>query len=231
MANPGPSLPNPLVNVGTFPTDGIDFSANYIINTNSVGGSGYAPEFPRPPFLPGTQAFGSNGSMYVFVQVGASNSPIANTAAAPSTILPWMAVQIDQNFLATPLNTTGFFNKWAFGINSTPNTVVFYNTSTISSYFWAAIRGANLAVLAGNIAANSAYNHSYGQTAATSAGRVIALSSPSYVVTGIVFTQSYNTGSVNSASAAGPGLPVQLYATWPRMSTASNANTGGPGPE
>ena len=43
------------------PQAGVDFTATYTVDTA-------APEYPGPPFLPGTRMFGTNGSCYIFVK-------------------------------------------------------------------------------------------------------------------------------------------------------------------
>jgi hypothetical protein len=72
-----------------------------------------------------------NATEYLFVQVGANTTgyPAVNTTSAlggiatAATITPWMALQIDPiGYFTSPLNTTGFFNKWFFGVNACGNT-------------------------------------------------------------------------------------------------------------
>jgi hypothetical protein len=197
-------------NASVIPTEGIDFSAFYQINVNSSGGPNYTPEFPLPPFPVGMHAFGANMSEYVFVQ-------------AMQAVKPWQAVDIDQNFhafLAT-FNSTGNVPGYQIGWwQGFANSMAFQNTSTIPTYFWAAIRGENLGMLGrvgalantalylctGSAGVLTTFNLSPTNTTVTSQFRAYSQN----LVDGAIFTTSVNTGSVS------PSQPVTGYALWPR---------------
>lgn len=79
----------------------------YYTNIATAGGS-VTPEFPAPPFLPGTQAFGSDGSQFVFVQASTSISLSDFVViSAGNTVNPFLANSItttNAGVLATEVN-------------------------------------------------------------------------------------------------------------------------------
>lgn len=72
---------------------GIDPTIYY---TNlATAGASVTPEYPAPPFIPGTQAFGSDGSQFVFVQASTSISLTDFVVInAGNTVNPFMANSI-----------------------------------------------------------------------------------------------------------------------------------------
>lgn len=111
-----------LNNLGVDPTQ-------YVIATASV-----TPETPAPPFLPGTQAFGSDGSAFVFVQASTSISLTdfvvinSGTNAAP--------------YMANSVTITAVQSSLAVGLGST-GLIVSGSVSYIpaGAYFWACTKG------------------------------------------------------------------------------------------
>jgi hypothetical protein len=198
----GPSAPT-AANFSTLPTDGIDFTQVYTINTSSSGGANYAPEFPAPPFAIGQRVIGSNDSEYVFCQV--------NTGS----IAQWSAVAIDNLFQVSTLTMALASKKYQFGI--APVAATFTNTTTIATYMWIAVKGSNLAVL--TRAASTAFARTM-YVSTTSPGRLTTQSLTSGIVTGIVLTQS-----ASPAFTANSSMATQLFATWPRMSVGASGNT------
>lgn len=105
----------------------------YYAQATTAGGS-VTPEYPAPPFLPGTRAFGSDGSEFVFVQASTSISLTdfiainSGTAAAP--------------YQANSINTTNVWSSFYVGIGATglilKQSVTFIPAG---SFFWACVRG------------------------------------------------------------------------------------------
>jgi|HubBroStandDraft_1064217.scaffolds.fasta_scaffold269337_1 hypothetical protein len=135
----------------TLNMEGVDPTL-YYLNTYSAGGS-ITPEYPAPPFLPGTQAFGSDGSQFTFVQASTSISltdfVVINTGQA---VAP---------FQANSISTTNVFGSLVTGIASS-GLVLKQSVSFIpaGAFFWACTRGTFLpatnsgSVLAGMPASN-----------------------------------------------------------------------------
>ncbi len=116
----------------TLNMEGVDPST-YYVNTYSAGGS-ITPEYPAPPFLPGTQAFGSDGSQFVFVQ--------ASTAI---NLTDFVAINTGQAVAPYQANSVTSTNIWASllcGIGST-GLVLRQSVTTIpaGAFFWACTRG------------------------------------------------------------------------------------------
>ena len=95
------------------------------------------PETPAPPFLVGTQAIGSDGSQFVFVQASTSISLtdfvlIANNA-------------VTNSYAANSVTNTNVVSSLAIGLGST-GLVVKQSVSFIpaGAYFWALTRGQNV---------------------------------------------------------------------------------------
>jgi hypothetical protein len=66
----------------------------YYTNIETAGGS-ITPEYPAPPFTPGTQAFGSDGSQFIFVQASISISLTDFVViSAGNTVNPFIANSI-----------------------------------------------------------------------------------------------------------------------------------------
>lgn len=116
----------------TLNMEGVDPTV-YYLNTFSAGGS-ITPEYPAPPFLPGTQAFGSDGSQFTFVQ--------ASTSISLTDFVVINAGQAVAPFQANSVSTTNIFGSLATGIAST-GLVLKQSVSFIPSgaFFWACTRG------------------------------------------------------------------------------------------
>ena len=101
----------------------------YYTNTASV-----TPETPAPPFIPGTQAFGSDGSQFLFVQastaINLTDFVMINTG---TNAAPYQANSISNTNIATSIPV---------GIGST-GLVLRQSVTTIpaGAYFWALTRG------------------------------------------------------------------------------------------
>src|SRR5215469_12849710 len=76
----------------------------YYTGIATAGGS-VTPEYPAPPFIPGTRAFGSDGSEFVFVQASTSISLTDFVVInAGNAVNPFMANSV------TTTNVTGSFD-------------------------------------------------------------------------------------------------------------------------
>lgn len=105
----------------------------YYLNTATAGGS-ITPEYPAPPYIPGTQAFGSDGSQFVFVQASTSIS-----------LTDFVAINIGQAvapYQANSVNTTNIFGSLLIGIGSS-GLVLKQSVSFIpaGAFFWACTKG------------------------------------------------------------------------------------------
>ncbi len=95
------------------------------------------PEYPAPPFLTGTRAFGSDGTEFVFVQASTSISltdfVVLNVAASGGTAVGYMANSV---------TTTNIQSSLAVGLASTG--IVLRQSVTYvpaGAYFWALTKG------------------------------------------------------------------------------------------
>lgn len=111
--------------VGIDPTQYYNFTASV------------TPETPAPPFLPGTQAFGSDGSQFVFVQ--ASTSISVSDFVVIQTGFP-----TGNNYQANSITSTNVIGSVAlYGIGST-GIMVKGSAATVipaGAFFWACTRG------------------------------------------------------------------------------------------
>lgn len=101
----------------------------YFTNTASV-----TPETPAPPFLVGTQAFGSDGSQFVFVQ--------ASTSISLTDFVMITSGAAGSSYLANSLTSTNVASSIPVGIGST-GLVLRQSVTYIpaGAYFWALTRG------------------------------------------------------------------------------------------
>lgn len=95
------------------------------------------PETPAPPFLVGTQAFGSDGSQFVFVQASTSIS-----------LTDFVIINQDNQvapYQANSVTNTNVASSLAVGLGST-GLVLKQSVSFIpaAAYFWAMTRGQNV---------------------------------------------------------------------------------------
>jgi hypothetical protein len=172
----------------------------YYINTASV-----TPEYPAPPFIVGTQAFGSDGSQFVFVQASTSISLTDFVMITQGTAAG--AVSTQSGFIANSLSTTNVASSVPVGIGSS-GLVLKQSLSYIpaGAYFWALTRGYNVpAYTSGgsgvsNMATNAGSTYGvYLFTSATTVGVLtsITLSSNAAFV-GIVCVNSLTTSIPSS---------------------------------
>jgi hypothetical protein len=79
----------------------------YYTNIETAGGS-IIPEYPAPPFLPGTQAFGSDGSQFIFVQASTSISltdfVVISAGTTPNPFLANSITTANAGVAATEVN-------------------------------------------------------------------------------------------------------------------------------
>lgn len=101
----------------------------YTINNAST-----TPEYPAPPFLVGTKAFGSDGSEFIFVQ--------ASTSISLTDFVVINAGQAVSPYQANSVTTTNVQSSLAVGLAST-GLVVKGSVSFIpaAAYFWALTKG------------------------------------------------------------------------------------------
>jgi len=105
----------------------------YYTNLATAGGS-VTPEYPAPPFVPGTLAFGSDGSQFIFVQ-----------ASSAINLTDFVAINTGQAvapYQANSVNTTNIFGSLLMGIGSS-GLVVKQSVTTIpaGAMFWACTKG------------------------------------------------------------------------------------------
>jgi len=108
------------------------------------------PETPAPPFLPGTQAVGSDGSQFVFVQASTSISLTDFVAINSGTATA-------NGFMANSLTTTNVQSSLLLGIGST-GLVLKQSVTFIpaAAFFWALTRGSYVPATTSNgLAANN----------------------------------------------------------------------------
>lgn len=108
------------------PQAGVDFTSSYTVDAD-------APEYPGPPFIPGTRMFGTNGSCYLFVR-------------ATSTVLTGRVVIVDDNTAWTVRQITNSLARAAFGqmVGVVASTDITTGSSTgilTDSYGWIQVAG------------------------------------------------------------------------------------------
>ena len=92
------------------------------------------PEYPAPPFLPGTRAFGSDASEFIFVQ--------ASTAINLTDFVAIYAALAVNPYQAASITTVNVWNSGIVGLGST-GLVLRQSVTTIpaGAFFWACTRG------------------------------------------------------------------------------------------
>lgn len=112
---------------------GVD-PTQYYVATFSAGAS-ITPEYPAAPYLPGTRAFGSDGSEFIFVQastaVNLTDFVILNSGS-----------QGGGTYQANPVSNTTVTSSLAVGLAST-GLVLRQSVTTIpaGAFFWALTKG------------------------------------------------------------------------------------------
>jgi hypothetical protein len=169
------------------------------------------PETPAPPFLVGTQAFGSDGSQFVFVQASTSIS------LTDFVILNQGANVYGASYMANSITTTNVASSLAIGLGST-GLVLKQSVSFIpaGAYFWALTRGQN--VPAGT---------SFG-LASNTPGVILYTSATAGVLASVTLSSSLTTGfagiiCINSLTVSIPASIVP-----PAGGIQSNGFTVGP---
>ncbi len=116
----------------TLNMEGVDPSI-YYLNTYAAGGS-ITPEYPAPPFLPGTKAYGSDASEFIFVQASTSIG-----------LGDFVALNVGTGAIPYQANSVTTTNIWAstlMGIGSA-GLVVKQSVTLIpaGAFFWACTKG------------------------------------------------------------------------------------------
>lgn len=154
------------------------------------------PETPAPPFLVGTQAFGSDGSQFVFVQ--------ASTSISLTDF-----VVINQGSQAAPyqansVTTTNIASSLAVGLAST-GLVVKQSVSFIpaAAYFWGCTRGQNIPATTSNgLAGNTPVVALF--TSATAGVLTSVTTTTAYAFAGIVCINSITLSTGIASSIVPP---------------------------
>lgn len=111
----------------------------YYTNLATAGGS-ITPEYPAPPFIPGTRAFGSDGSEFIFVQASQS---IALTDFVLITAQASSGSGVANPFTANSITTTNVSSSFAIELASAG--LVLKQSVTLipgGAMFWACTKGA-----------------------------------------------------------------------------------------
>lgn len=174
--------------------EGVDVNSVFMLDTGT-------PEYPRPPFNPGTKCFGTDGSEWVFctASITISNSQVVliNTTQAS-----WSVALVGGSTLTAAGNVTGVLVGVVGG--SQGSMVVPAPTGTqTGAYFWVQRAGncPNVKTLASTT--KNAQLHSI----ATVAGALFSTgggTNTTYQVNGIVISNA-------TGSAAGPNTAVLNY--------------------
>ncbi len=175
---------------------GVD-PTQYYVNSASV-----TPETPAPPFLVGTQAFGSDGSQFVFVQ--ASTSISLTDFVIINNGLP------GSNYQASSLTSTNIIGSVATGIGSTGIMIKGSIASVIpaGAFFWACTRGQNVpATTSGNASPLQATAGGVALFTSATAGVITSVTANASIATciaGIVCVSSITLSTGTPASVVPP---------------------------
>jgi hypothetical protein len=105
----------------------------YYTNLSTAGGT-IVPEYPAPPFTPGTRAFGSDGSEFIFVQ--------ASTSISLTDFVVINSGNAVNPFMANSVTTTNVAGSFAIELASTglvlKQSVTFIPAQAM---FWACTKG------------------------------------------------------------------------------------------
>jgi hypothetical protein len=183
----------------------------YYLNIGTAGAS-ITPEFPATPFIPGMQAFGSDGSQFVFVQASTS---ISLTDFVMINIGP-----AADPYQANSITTTNVTTSLAVGIGST-GLILKQSVSFIpaGSYFWACTKGQSIPATTSGGTTGLATNTGGVQLFTTStAGAILSQTVSASLNTAIVGIICINSLTVSIPSSIIP----------PAGGTQSNGFTVGP---
>lgn len=170
--------------------EGVDINDVFILNPTGT------PEYPRPPFLPGTLAYGSDGSEWVYctASITITAGSVVVVSAVPAS---WSVALIGGATIASA--PTGQLAGVAGG--GTGSVAIPAPTGTQTGTFFWVQRGGN----APNVRCEAATTvNAQLYMSKTTGGRVTSTSpgaASGYAVNGIVITQA-------TGSAAGPNTAV-----------------------
>lgn len=177
----------------TLNQEGVDINSVFLLDPST-------PEYPRPPFLPGTPGFGTDGSSWVYCTASIT---IANGSAVlvSNTPASWSVSLVGGATVATP--PTGTLVGVVGGSTGTMVVPAPSGTQT-ASFFWVQRAGntANLKTAASTTKNAQLYSSA---TAAGSLSSSAGGSATTYQVNGVVV-------SIATGSAAGPNSAIL---NWP----------------
>jgi hypothetical protein len=175
--------------------EGVDVNNVFYLDTKTY------PEYPAPPFIPGTQAFGTDGSAWTYVTASVSlgNGSVCIVSEVPGS---WSVALAGGATVATP--PTGDILGVVAGSTGTLLVGAPSGTQT-GSFFWMQRFGNCQALNCAASTTKDALLHS----SATVAGQVTSTSGgsgTSYQLSGIVVSQA-------TGSAAGPNTAILNWPT------------------
>lgn len=182
-------MANPAI-YSTTAQEGVDINSVFYLDVKSY------PEYPAPPFLPGTIAWGTDGSQWTYCTSSISLG-VGKVCLVSETIGSWSVALIGGATVATA--PTGDLLAVVSGSNGSLVVGAPSGTQT-ASYFWGQVRG-NCQAL--DCAASTTKNAQL-YSSATVGGRVSSSAggaATTYQVNGIVVSQA-------TGSAAGPNTAI-----------------------
>lgn len=179
--------------------EGIDVNSVFILDTKGT------PEYPRPPFVPGTLAWGTDGSEWVFstASISIAAGQVVQFSAVPGS---WSVSLIGGSAAAAPFGSLVGVVGGSLGTMVVPAP----SGTQVGTYFWTQVAGnaPNVKTLASTTVNAQLY------TVAATAGSLFSTTpgtGSGSQVTGIVITQA-------TGSAAGPNTATLNN---PTVSTAT----------
>jgi hypothetical protein len=198
----------------TLNMQGVDPTVYYAVSASAT------PEYPAPPFQQGTQAFGSDGSQFVFVQASTSISltdfVVLNSGSTTSA----------NGAMANSVTSTTVTSSLAVGLGSA-GIVVAGSVSYIpaGAYFWACTRGQNIpATTSAGLATNASGVALFTSTTAGVLTSVTTSQSLAAAFAGIICVNSLTTTISSSIIPGGvQGPVVNMNNVRPVVTTANSA--------
>lgn len=185
-------MTNPSNAYNTSAEIGIDVNALFILDSST-------PEYPNPPFLPGTVADGTDGSRWVYCTASITLAP--GSAVLLSEVPGSWSVALVGGATVSSANAPQGQLVGVVGGNAGTLAVPAPSGTQIGMYFWTQVRGNCPNVLnsgsAGAISKLLYSNATLGGALNSTPGGI----GTTYTVNGIVFTQT-------TASLAGPNTAV-----------------------
>jgi hypothetical protein len=175
--------------------EGIDINSVFILSTGT-------PEYPRPPFLPGELAWGTDGSEWVYVTSSITIAPGSVLVVSPVPA-SWSVALIGGATVATP--QTGALVGVSGGASGTLPVPAPTGTGQTANFFW--MQRAGNAPNVSSAASTTDYTALH--SSATVGGQVTSTaggSNTTYLVNGMVISQA-------TGSAAGPNTAILNYPT------------------